>query len=43
LLLSKPGILGGVERLEVLDPNAAEALIVEIDKIVTFARSGAEQ
>ena len=43
MLLSEPGILGGVERLEVLDPNAADALVVEIDKIVTFAGPGAEE
>jgi hypothetical protein len=43
LLLSEPGILGRVQRFEVLDADTAEALVVEIDKSVAFSWSGAEQ
>ena len=43
LVLSKPGVLGGVQRLVVLDADAAEALVVELDEIVALAGAGAEE
>ena len=42
MLLSEPGILGGVQRLEVLDADTAEALVIEIDESVALSRPGPE-
>src|SRR3990170_5518181 len=43
LILSKPGILGGIQRLVILDAQAPESLVVEVDEIVALAGPCAEQ